>query len=159
MRFYFCMKAALIKRFNCLSVCLMVKLLHLLPVWVSLPVQFSRLPSILRWCLISVTVAMTANRHAYSFPTFPDESSRLLIFHPQIDQAPFNHDINCPLTWIPWAVREFTGCVHDQGHPINQSTARSHLQLESFWKPCLKFCSSLFFLSRRVFIPIVIFLI
>lgn len=88
---------------------------------------------------------MTANRHAYSSPTFPDESSRLLIFHPQIDQAPFNHDINCPLTWIPWAVREFMGCVHYQGHPINQSTARSHLQLESFWKPCLKFYSSLFF--------------
>lgn len=76
----------------------MVKLLHLLHVGISLPVQFSRLPSILRRCLISVDVAMKANRHAYSSPTSPDESNRLLIFHPQIDQAPFNHDINYPLT-------------------------------------------------------------
>lgn len=44
MRFYFWMKAALIKRFNCLSVCLMVKLFHLLQVWISLLAQFSRLP-------------------------------------------------------------------------------------------------------------------
>lgn len=70
MRFYFWMKAALIKRFNCLSVCLMVKLLHLLQAWISLPVQFSRLHSILRWCLISVTLAMKANTACFSFPIF-----------------------------------------------------------------------------------------
>lgn len=67
MRFYFWMKAALIKRFNCLSVCLMVKLLHLLQAWVSLPIQSSRLLSILRWCLISVTLVMKAANTAY-FP-------------------------------------------------------------------------------------------
>lgn len=70
MRFYFWMKAALIKRFNCLSVCLMVKLLHLLQAWISLPVQFSRLLSILRRCLISVAVVMKANTPRFPFPIF-----------------------------------------------------------------------------------------
>lgn len=67
MRFYFWMKSPLIKRFNCLSVCRMVKLLHLLQAWISLPIQSSRLLSILRWCLISVTLVMKAANAAY-FP-------------------------------------------------------------------------------------------
>lgn len=70
MRFYFWMKAALIKRFNCLSVCLMVKLLHLFQAWISLPVHFSRLLSILRQCLISVAMVMRANTACFPFPIF-----------------------------------------------------------------------------------------
>lgn len=138
-RFYFWMKAALIKRFNCLSVCLMVKLLHLLQAWISLPVQFSRLLSILRRCLISVTLAMKANTTYFPFPS-SDKSNRLLIFHPQADWAPFNHDISCPLTWIPHSDR-----LSISPRPSNQPTPSSTYKRQFLWKSCLKFCSLLFF--------------
>lgn len=51
MRFYFWKEAALIKRCNCLSACLMPQLLHLLQAWISLLLQFSRFPCISRWVL------------------------------------------------------------------------------------------------------------
>lgn len=153
MRFYFWMKAALIKRFNCLSVCLMVKLLHLLQVWISLPVQFSRLPSIGRRCLISKAPVTKAHQAAFCSSCSPDESNRLLIFHPQTDQTPLTHDIRCPWTSIPplsWAVSPIKAI---------QSTNQSQVALvfgnvfESYAKIQFFVISS----SKRDSIPIIIF--
>lgn len=145
------MKAALIKRFNCLSVCLMVKLLHLLQAWISLPVQFSRLLSILRRCLISVTLAMKANTTYVPFPS-SDKSNKLLIFHPQAHWAPFNHDISCPLTWIPHS----EGLSISPG-PSNQPTFSSTYKGAISLKIVPKILFFVIFFSRGVSVPILIF--
>lgn len=122
MRFYFWMKAALIKRFNCLSVCLMVKLFHLLQVWISLLAQFSRLPSIIRRCLISEVKWWRHTSHGFRSSCFPDESNRLLISHPQTDQTALNHDISCPWTSIPH-FHELSAQSRPSNQPINHQVA------------------------------------
>lgn len=122
MRFYFWMKAALIKRFNCLSACLMVKLLHLLQVWISLPAQFPRLPSIVRRCLISEAEWWRHTRHAFHSSCSPDETNRLLIFHPQTDQTPLNHDISCPWTSV-LHFHELSAKWRPSNQPINSQGA------------------------------------
>lgn len=140
MRFYFWKEAALIKRFNCLSACLMLQLLHLLQAQISLLLQFSRFPSILRLVLNQSNPgnASKYSRLAFFSSCHPDKSNRLLIFHPQRDQAPlspFSHGISCPLTPIPWPDRSWTTpTLFNQ--PVNTQTTT---QLQTSSRPQLRF--------------------
>lgn len=148
MRFYFWMKAALIKRFNCLSVCLMVKLLHLLHVWISLPVQ-----SIGRRCLISEGLVMKAHQACFLFPHSPGGSNRLLIFHPQTDQTWLNLDISCPWTSIPH-FHELSAQSRPFSQPINSQVASA---VGNVFEDYAKFEFFVTSSSKRDSIPIIIF--